>query len=131
MILLSESVDPFVEILSVDPSCDGDEAFGFELVVQPPYDLIGIRGGDTELGGDFLYSHKLVFHKNLLSSFFVVVAEKPDQSIDFSCLVSEVLSGRHPICPGGLHHGSDAGGYSVARLNVIRLSQAHYTKRIC
>ena len=67
--LLSGSIDPFVEILSVDPSCDRDKTFGLELVVQPPYDLVGIGGRDAELGGDFLYTHKFVFHKDLLSFF--------------------------------------------------------------
>ena len=40
-----------------------------------------------------------------------------------------ILTGRHPICPGGVHHDSDAVGYSVVDINSISLSLAHYTKR--
>ena len=39
-----------------------------EPVAEPVENKI-IYGSTTELGGDFLYTHKLVFHKNLLSSF--------------------------------------------------------------
>lgn len=37
------SVESFVEILTVDPSCDGDKAFRFQLLIQLANDLVGVR----------------------------------------------------------------------------------------
>ena len=83
---------------------------------------------DIEAGALRVHDCRLEFSAVVIDGAFfrfLWLLNNSDQSIYFSCLVSEVLSSRHPICPGGLHHDSDAGGYSVAVLNAIRLSQAH------
>ncbi len=57
---LSGPVEPFVEILAVDPPCDGDKALALQFLVELPNELIGVG----------------LRHPQLVRNFF-----RPDESV--------------------------------------------------
>lgn len=67
---LSGPVEPFVEILAVDPPCDGDEALVLQFFVELPDEFIGVGLRYTQLVRNFFRPDESVLHMD--SSFLLI-----------------------------------------------------------
>ena len=63
-------VEPFVEILAVDPPCDGDEALVLQFFVELPDEFIGVGLRYTQLVRNFFRPDESVLHMD--SSFLLI-----------------------------------------------------------